>query len=243
MRRILSTILLTLIVLLTACGGTSTKTTTAGTSCQPLAKGTGSFVYVAIGASDAVGFGATCPDTDGYVPLLGKKMPAHAQVVNLGIGGETVRGAILDELPEALTAKPNLITVWLAANDFKASLTGSPTLDQYAAQLDQMLSALHDKTTAHVYIGNLPDLTQLPAFQHGSTPLDTIASQTNAWNAVIATTVARYGFTLVDLYHSDIASHPEYIFADGFHPSSLGYQQLANAFWATIAANGGPTSK
>jgi acyl-CoA thioesterase I len=39
---------------------------------------------------------------------------------------------------------------------------------------------------------------------------------------------------LVDLYGSwqDLAQHPEYVSTDGFHPSSEGYQRLADLFAA-----------
>jgi acyl-CoA thioesterase I len=221
-------------------GCSSVATTTSDlASCRPLPDGKGPFVYVAIGASDAVGFGADCEVTHGYVPLLGQKMPHGAKVVNLGIAGATVGVALQDELPAALAAKPNLVTVWLAANDFRAMENGTLTLAQYGKQLDQLLAGLHTLPNAHVFVANLPDLTKLPYFIHGTVPLATIAQQTQAWNVIIGNEIAKYGDVLVDLYHSDLANHPEYIFADGFHPSTLGYRALANIFWNSIAAHGG----
>ncbi|HKS70722.1 MAG TPA: hypothetical protein VJQ45_09890, partial [Ktedonobacterales bacterium] len=44
-------------------------------------------VYVALGASDAVGVGATDPNTKGYVPLLIAHLPAHSRALNLGVDG------------------------------------------------------------------------------------------------------------------------------------------------------------
>lgn len=208
--------------------------------CLPLPDGKGSYSYVAIGASDAVGFGATCPDTQGYVPLLGRRMPAGTRVTNLGINGEKVKSALIDELPDALAAKPNLVTVWLAANDFRAMENGTLTLAEYTQSLDAMLAGLQAGTHAHVYVANLPDLTKLPYFQHGTIPLTTVAAQNAQWNAVIASEVSKHGDISVDLFHSDIASHPEYIFADGFHPSTLGYKVLADTFFAAMQAHGDP---
>ena len=48
----------------------------------------------------------------------------------------------------------------------------------------------------------------------------------------IADTSARHGATLVDLFSrwQEVADHPEYVSADGFHPSSEGYQALADVF-------------
>jgi len=242
MKRSIITTLLALLLLLAGCSAPTT-TTTADHSCRPLPAGNGPLVYVAIGASDAVGYGANCAVSDGYVPLLGQKMPAGTKVVNLGIAGVTAGQAINDELPYALAAKPNTITVWLAGNDFRAMDNGDLTLAQYTQQLDTLLSKLHAALPhARIFVGNLPQLSQLPYFQHGKTPLTTIATENLQWNAAIATVTTKDSAILVDLFHTDIASHAEYIFADGFHPSTLGYRQLALAFWAVILQHGGVTA-
>src|SRR5579884_3816172 len=163
-----------LVLFITSCSSTATTTTDAP-SCQPLPDGNGPFVYVALGASDAVGFGADCEVTHGYVPLLGQKMPHGTKVVNLGIAGATVNIALQDELPAALAAKPNIVTVWLAANDFRAMENGTLTLTQYAHQFDHMLAGLHTLSSTRVFVANLPDLTKLPYFIHGTVPLATVA--------------------------------------------------------------------
>jgi acyl-CoA thioesterase I len=227
---------------LAACSGGEATGTVAnsGSTCDPIPPGNGPFTYVAIGASDAVGVGATCPATQGYVPLLGTHMPHNAKVVNLGIAGATVKLALGDEVSYAIQAKPNVVTVWLAANDFRAMEGGTLTLAQYSQQLDTLLGDLSAIANVHVYVANLPDLTKLPYFIHGKVPLTTIAEQTAAWNVAIAGLIAQHGDIAVDLFHSDIASHPEYIWVDGFHPSTLGYVQLANAFWTTMQAHGEP---
>ena len=229
-------------LLLAACGGSQSSSGAANTSstCVPYPQGSGPFTYVAIGASDAVGIGATCPATQGYVPLLGTRMPHNAKVVNLGVAGATVKLALSDEVSYAVSAKPNVITVWLAANDFRAMQSGTLTLAQYTQQLDALLSDLQSGTTAHVYVANLPDLTKLPYFIHGKVPLTTIAAQTSTWNVVIAGLIAKHNDIPVDLFHSDLANHPEYIWIDGFHPSTLGYQQLAGYFWTAMQAHGDP---
>src|SRR5690349_19355119 len=73
---------------------------------------TPSMVYVALGASDAVGVGASDPSTTAYVPRLIARLPAHAFALNLGVNGYTVKQALADELPPALAAHPTLVTVW-----------------------------------------------------------------------------------------------------------------------------------
>lgn len=60
--------------------------------------------------------------------------------------------------------------------------------------------------------------------------------QIERWKAGIAALASKYDVTLVDLYghNSQLTAHPEYVSADGFHPSAAGYAQLANYFWQAI---------
>ncbi len=183
------------------------------------------FTYVAIGASDAVGVGVRDPDTDGWVPRFGARLGSNVHVVNLGVSGSTLAQALNEQVPPALDARPDVITVWLAVND----LNGHVPLERYAANLDAMLGQLQ-QTRARVLVGNLPDLTALAAFQ-GADP-ELLRAEVDRWNAVISDAVQRHGATLVDLhsYWREIADHPEYLSADGFHPSVEGYQRLADVF-------------
>ena len=199
-------------------------------------------VYVALGASDAVGVGATNPNTKGYIPLLIAHLPTHSRALNLGVSGILLHDALTGELPQAISAQPTLITVWLVGNDFK----GCTPLAQYGADLDTLLGALQTRTHAAVFVANSPDMSQLPYFQEGAPggaaciagkSTAQIRAMALAWNAVIDPIVARHGDVLVDLFTSDLAAHPEYVSQDGFHPSDAGYARLAAIFWAAIAAN------
>lgn len=193
----------------------------------------GPITYVALGASDAVGMGADQPATQGYVPLLYNKLPAGSHLLNLGVSGIHLHGALTQELPIALSTSPNLITIWLVANDF----VGGVTYNDYMTDLNTLLSQLHTQTHAAVVMANLPDLSLLPAFAN-----DTAAQKAQMrqeimhWNAGIAALANHYDVKLVDLYtqQSVLTSHPDYVSGDGFHPSALGYAQLANLFWQAI---------
>lgn len=201
-----------------------------------------SFVYVALGASDAVGVGADNQNTQGYVPLLISRLPKTAYELNLGVSGIHLHAALSQELPDALKTQPNLVTIWLVGNDFRDCVP----LDQYAADLDNLLSQLQAQTQAKVFVGNVPDMSLLPYFKQGAAgggacvagaSTATVRTLAQRWNAVIAPIVARRGAVLVDLFSSDLAAHPEYVSAqDGFHPSSAGYARLADLFWQRIAA-------
>ena len=237
----LSLPLLLALAILAACGRSSVasvppRVTPIPTPIPPV-------IYVAIGASDAVGVGATDPNTQGYVPLIIARLPAHSQALNLGISGNTIHPALTNELPEAIAAHPTLVTVWMVGNDFR----NCTPLNQYGADLETLLAQLQTQTHARVFVANLPDMSLLPAFANDAAQVpcfqgqtaDQIRGQVLQWNAAIAAAVALHGDVLVDLFHSDLAKHPELIYRDGFHPSTAGYQMLASLFWAQIQAHSG----
>jgi lysophospholipase L1-like esterase len=187
--------------------------------------------YVAIGASDSVGVGARDPDTEGWVPRLATRLGRNTRVVNLGVSGSLLAQALDEQLGPALDAQPDIVTVWLAVNDLNARVP----LEQYAADLDRLLGAL-GSSGARVLIGNVPDLARLAVFA-GRDP-NRLRAEVNRWNQVIATSAERHGARVVDLYSrwNELAEHPEYVAADGFHPSSEGYARLADVFAEAVDA-------
>jgi len=216
--------LLGLALLLTACGLGGGNTASA----DP---------YVALGASDAVGVGATRPAQDAWVPLLAATLPGGTPVVNLGVSGATLADVIAGQLPIAADAAPRWLSLWAGPND----LRGSVALDTFSTQLDQILSTLRPPvgTTRTMLILNLPDLRALPAF--ATVDPARLDRQVRAWNAAIAATVARYAdfAVLVDLYDGwgELTANPQYISGDGFHPSNAGYRRIADIAIATLRAH------
>ena len=230
-----------LAALLAGCGAGGSGQGSVG-SATPGAKP--SVVYVALGASDAVGVGASDPNHTAYVPILISRLPKGAFALNLGISGETLHQALADELAPAIQQQPTLITIWLVGNDFKDCVS----LTQYGADLNTLLGQLQARTHAKVFVANAPDMSFLPAIQKqaaqeghfcgvGASHAQ-IRGLVNQWDTVINASVASHGDTLVDLYHSDLVQHPNYLYTDGFHPSDQGYLALANLFWAQITAHG-----
>lgn len=255
-QRLASACALLLVALLTlaACGSptgaqaggrqtTGSPSATATTSAPASATPAPEVSYVALGASDAVGFGATDPNRTAYVPIIISRLSKSATALNLGISGEKLHGALTDELPQAIAAQPTLITIWLVGNDFK----GCVPLTQYRADLNTLLTQLQTKTHAQVFVANAPDFSALPAVRQivasGSfcgqpATLASIRSRSQQWNLVINAVVAAHHDTLVNLFDSSLTSHPDYIAGDGFHPSDQGYLALANLFWSAIVAKG-----
>lgn len=233
--------LLVALLALTACGGAVPPVTIS--HATPTATVHPPVIYVALGASDAVGIGADDPNTQGYVPILISRLPQSSQSFNLGVSGITLHDALLRELPQALGYHPTLITIWLVGNDFRNCVP----LKQYSADLNMLLKTLHDQTKAAIFVANAPDFSLLPYYQQGAVgggacvagqSPPAIRAMVLQWNAVIDAAVAKYGDVLVNLFNSDLASHPDYVSPqDGFHPSSKGYSELASLFWAQITAH------
>ena len=223
-------------------GAQGSSSATSATSAPTVRPGV---VYVALGASDAVGVGASDPNRTAYVPILISRLPKGSSALNLGISGETLHAALADELPQAIAQQPTLITIWLVGNDFKDCVS----LTQYGADLNTLLAQLKVKTHAKVYVADAPDFSALPAIQQQAAQSGsfcgvgasqaTIRALAQRWNTVIDASVASHGDTLVDLFHSNLIERPDYISNDGFHPSDKGYLALANLFWAQITAHGG----
>ena len=220
----------------TACGGTANTQPTPTVThhvTTPHLNLQHPIVYVAMGASDAVGVGSNEPGSQGYVPLVASHLPQGSHLVNLGISGIHLHDALTQELPLTLSTAPQLITIWLVANDFVAGVS----YNDYMNDLTSLLKQLHASTQARIVMANLPDLTLLPAFASSSAEHKVqVRKEIQRWNARIAHLAATYNVQLVDLFskNSQLTAHPEYISGDGFHPSPAGYIQLASFFWNAI---------
>ena len=216
-----------LILSLLLLGASAACGTSRGAAAEPAAR---PLTYVALGASDSVGVGANQPESEGWVPLLHTRLPAGSRLLNLGVSGTLLRQALDQQLPVALDGDPDLVTVWLAVNDFNARVP----LDRYRAELQALLGTLRERTRAVILVGNIPDVARLPVYRQ----LDRrqVQAEVDRWNRAIAEVVAEHGAELVDLYAGwpELAEHQEYVGRDGFHPSSEGYRRLADVFQGVL---------
>lgn len=182
--------------------------------------------YVAIGASDTVGVGADDPETEGWPALIYDRLPPGTRFLRLGISGSTAGEAVQAQLPHAEPASPDLVTIWLAVNDFNE---GVP-LGQYLSHLNEIVRRMTG-TGARVLVANVPDLTGIP--RYADVDPDALRSHIAQWNSAIGGVVDANGATLVDLWPSSqgLDEQPELLSdEDNFHPSTLGHQAIAGLF-------------
>ncbi|HEY3083582.1 MAG TPA: GDSL-type esterase/lipase family protein [Chloroflexota bacterium] len=192
--------------------------------------------YVAIGASDTVGVGAANPARDGWVPTLYRKLPPGSRLINLGISGAKLSEAVQAQLPKAIEARPDLVTVWNVVNDLNANVD----IAAYERDLDRLLRELTGKTGAQILIGNVPDLARVPAYTNLGIPPEELRKEAARWNQLIARVAQKYPgrVYVVDLYarSAEIEIDEKLVALDDFHPSAKGYAKLADVFWEHMVA-------
>jgi lysophospholipase L1-like esterase len=121
----------------------------------------------AIQPTDLAVPGAFVNDVANTVPLANPA--AGQQQINqlvLGFPGLGY-GQAYSQATFALKAQPTTIFLWIGNNDaLIADLTGSPasmtTVANFTSQYQALMAQLTTQTSAHLVIGNIPDVTQVP---------------------------------------------------------------------------------
>jgi acyl-CoA thioesterase-1 len=194
--------------------------------------------YVAIGASDTVGVGASDPAKGSWPALVAARLPAGSPpYTNLGVAGSLALQAVSQQLPGAIAQKPTLVSVWLAVNDLNATIEPA----SFAGSLGQIVDGLVQKTDATIFVGNVPDLRTVPVY--ASADKTRLLAGIQAYNDAIAAIAARNParVKVVDLFAGSAALvSTATVSQDGFHPSDEGYQLIAERFASAMRANGVP---
>jgi acyl-CoA thioesterase I len=247
--------LVLLATLATACSASRTAATPKPT---PTAA---QLVYVAVGASESVGVGATDPRRDAWTQVFFRTaLPRSAVFVNMAVPGSTVAEALAAQVPEAVALSPQVVTVWLNVNDILHGVAPA----SYEADLTRLVTALRRGGATKVLVANTPPLDDLPAYRACLPGATTTARQgapcpvsgplaaavpgpavlnaaVDAYNAAIARVVAATGAVLVDLHAAGLAARANgteasLVSSDGFHPSDAGYALVATTFAAAYEA-------
>ena len=180
--------------------------------------------YVALGDSQTEGLW----DGDDSVGVLGfaDRLAAHLnslhpglQYANLAVRGRTVGDVLNDQLPQALSMEPNLVTVCAGMNDV---VRPGRSFDTALVALDVLYTRLAE-SGATVITTTFPDVARI-------LPVGRIlVARINRINTAITAAAGRHGFGLVDLFNAPSMLDAEIWSADRMHASPLGHQLFADA--------------
>jgi lysophospholipase L1-like esterase len=135
--------------------------------------------------------GALLNDVMNTVPLVNPA--AGQQQLNqlvLGFPGLGY-GQALSQLGQAIQAQPTTIFLWIGNNDaLIADITGMPStmtpLATFTTQYQALMTQLTTMTPAHLVIGNIPDVTQVPYLTPAALVLAETSQQTGLPTAVLS---------------------------------------------------------
>lgn len=216
---------------------TPSATATVAATSTPIPTATPVIRYVAIGASDTVGVGAADPVSGSWPARLAALLPPGSAYVNLGVSGSVAIQAKDQQLPGAIAQRPTVVSIWLAVNDMNATIEPASYREALAAIVDALVA----RTEAKIFVGNVPDVRGVPAYQDADK--ERLFALITAYNEAIAAVVAPHGgrAVLVDLYTGSAPLVSTItVSADGFHPSDEGYRLIAERFANAMRANGVP---
>lgn len=194
-------------------------------SPRPAAAASGG--YAALGASETYGVGAT-PRSQSYAFLVARGLHA-SRFVDTGVPGAALNQVYDTEVARALAIHPQLCTAFFGFNDLRQGVPRA-----------SFLSDLHDLSVTlrrggcHVLIIGLPDLSVVPAVKRAH--LTGVKQIVESWNRGMKQVARKTHAHYLDLskFSAELVHHPEYISADGLHPSNRGYARIAQVVLNTI---------
>jgi lysophospholipase L1-like esterase len=191
------------------------------------------FTYVALGDSTAEGMGASKVERS-YTHIIYaslKERYRSTKYYNFARSGAILADVVEKQLPKALEASADLITISVGAND----IIRRTKSDEYERLLRKLLQTLQRQTDATVVISTVPDLSLTP-----SVPklLRTYSRyMANKLNEIILRTAEDTNTVVVDIFNDSRALlkiFPEAVASDGWHPSDFGYAIWANSILVTL---------
>ena len=187
--------------------------------------------YVALGASDAFGIGAS-PITRGYVYRIKDGFEDRGRKVNLlNLGIPTADVPAIKKTAKAALKRDveiDLVTLWTGAND----VIGGNDVGEFEEDLEGILNRLRNKSNAFIVIMNLPDLTQIKRFREDPDKHVT-PERVTAFNQAITRQAQKYKVPIVDFF-KDAPGDMLVSKKDGFHPNNEGHQRIADLYLKII---------
>ena len=142
--------------------------------------------------SDLAVPGAVLNDVMNAVPVVNPASGSQAQLVQLVLGFPGFGyGQALSQLGFAIQAQPTTIFLWIGNNDaLVADETGMPSsmtsVANFTSQYQALMTQLTTMTSAHLVIGNIPDVTQVPYLTPAALVLAETSQQTGLPTSVLS---------------------------------------------------------
>lgn len=189
--------------------------------------------YVALGDSYTVGQGVAQAEAwpTRLTQELRKRGYAVELVATLAVTGWTTQELLDTALPIANSARPQLVTLLIGANDVVQGVS----VETYQQRLRTVLDALTTTETAEVVLLTIPDFTVTPtASRFEVSVLDRIIS----FNHVIREEASIRELHLVDLtdLSRKLSTIPGMLVTDGLHPSAAQYERWLPAILEQVLA-------
>ncbi|MGH3624832.1 MAG: SGNH/GDSL hydrolase family protein [Sciscionella sp.] len=177
--------------------------------------------YLAIGDSFTEGLEDPAPDGGylGWADRLAAMLAAHSP--GLRYGNLAVRGKMMDEIvseqvPQAVRARPDLVTISAGGNDV---ITPGSDVDAVVEQFDQAVAALR-RAGSDVVVFTGPDTRKTPVLRR-------VRTKVAVYNCHLWTIANRHGCRMVDLWGMRVLQDPRAWNSDRLHLSPLGHHRVA----------------
>jgi lysophospholipase L1-like esterase len=191
---------------------------------------------VALGDSYTIGTGLE-DESQNFPSFLARRLTEETGVdvalVNLGVNGYTTTDLIREELPVARTARPELVTILIGAND----VVQKSSQVAYRTRLAEIYDALVglELPPTRVLAVSTPDFSVLPGAAPFGTPND-LRQRIDVFNRIAESEATARG-----LHYADISAitrqgnrSRDWLAADGLHPGPRQHRAIANQLWTVL---------
>jgi lysophospholipase L1-like esterase len=193
--------------------------------------------YLALGDSYTIGTGLE-NEAQNFPSLLARRVTEETGIgvalTNLGVNGYTTTDLIREELPVARSARAEIVTILIGANDV---VQGSDEAT-YRVRLTQIYEAVTalGVPAERVLAVSIPDFSPLP----GAAPFGSpgyLRARIDAFNDVAQKAAAAHGFRHADItaISRETNRRDDWLAGDGLHPGPAQHRAFADHLWEVAA--------
>lgn len=177
--------------------------------------------FMALGDSFTEGMSDELPDgtfrgwADRLAEMLAEGNPGFSYA-NVAVRGKMLQEIVDEQLPVALAARPDLVSVCAGGNDI---VSPGSNIDQVGAVFDAMVGRLVD-AGIDVLLFTGPDVREVAV-------VNRLRGKVALYNAHLHAIAQKYGTRMVDLWAMDSLKDPRAFNEDRLHFSPQGHRRIA----------------